>query len=137
MARSSSRVRKRRFIFMVLVCFILASASSPTLPAVFVDSFKLAAAMSHRFALNMKLVKDSLRAENFLVERCGVHGGLAPNHFNAQVIGNLNQAMKKSRAHAATLAVNGLAVWDDGEAFVWPQADVDKLTKVPSGQSLS
>jgi hypothetical protein len=33
----------------------------------------------------------------------------------------------KDRAEAATLAFNRLGEWDDGEAFVWPQAQVDRI----------
>jgi len=41
------------------------------------------------------------------------------------------------RAEAGTLAFNGLAKWDEGEAFVWPQASVDDITTVPRGKTLA
>lgn len=69
------------------------------------DAAKLSPAAIHRFTVNMKLVENAFRAENSFVERGGVHGGLAPHHFNSQVVRNSDQAVKKSRAHAANASV--------------------------------
>ena len=59
--------------------------------------------MGHRFALNVELVEDDFRPEDFFVERGGVCGGFTPNDFDAQVVGDLNQAVEKSGAHAANV----------------------------------
>jgi hypothetical protein len=41
------------------------------------------------------------------------------------------------RTEAKGLAFNGLALLDNGEAFVWPQALVDDITVVPRAKALS
>jgi len=69
------------------------------------NSPKLAAAVRHRFALNVKLVEHDFRAKNLFVKRGGIHGGLAPNHFDPQAVGDLNQAVEKSCADPANASV--------------------------------
>jgi len=82
---------------MALLCFISAVDSRPGL----MNSRKLASAVSHRFALNVKLVEHDFGTENLLVKRGRIRGGLAPNHFDPQLVCDLNQAVEKSCANAA------------------------------------